>query len=604
MSMKGQIFHERYEILEKLGSGGTAIIYKARDQVLGRLVTIKILQEQYANDQAFVEYLRHEAQAVARLSHPNIVRVYDVVFTEESHYIVMEYIEGQSLKQYIAQNGPLPVEEALEIAKQILDALQHAHNHNIVHRDIKPHNILLDVNKQVKVTDFGIAVALTGNTKTYSGDVVGSVHYMAPEQVKGGAASKQSDLYSAGVVIYEMLTGKRPFDGENAIGVAMQHLEGEITPPHKLRPEISLELSAIIMRSLRKNPALRYSSAGEMRDNLDQARLHLSTGENNEEKHLLENSPKGKKRLSFTSWIFIIIAVVVLGAVGIFFAMVMNFVSDDEDVTVPGVTGITLEEAILKLDEQGLSYSKEMRSSSTVEENYVISQSIAKGQVVKSGRVIDLIVSSGPELCMVPDVVSLSQREASLLITNRLLRPKIVEVEDESAAAGTVVRQSPDPDTKLPESSEVQIFVSKGVQVDMPDLQGMTFTQAKAELSKYKLLLGSTSRKESNEYVADVVIGQSVTATTKVSQGSSIDLVLSDGPGPLAKTARVTYTLPQGDTEQHIVRIVIIDDTGSHEEYRYTHSAGDTISTDVPFYGKGQLQILVDDNLVFSENLS
>ena len=262
--MKGAIFHNRYEILDVLGAGGTAIVYKARDTVLNRPVTLKILREQYANDDQFVRRFKHEAQAVACLSHPNIVSIYDVVFDSDSHYLVMEYVEGCTLKQYLEQKGRLPINETLYIMHQLMDALDHAHKHNVIHRDIKPHNILLDAHMNVKVTDFGIAVAISDITQTYTKDIMGSVHYMSPEQVKGIAVTEASDIYSAGVMMYEMLTGVLPFGGENAIGVAMQHVQNEVIPPHKINPEIPVELSYVVMKALRKEPAMRFGSAKEM----------------------------------------------------------------------------------------------------------------------------------------------------------------------------------------------------------------------------------------------------------------------------------------------------------------------------------------------------
>lgn len=273
--MKGAIFHDRYEILDVLGAGGTSIVYKARDIVLNRLVTLKILREQYANDDQFVRRFKHEAQAVACLSHPNIVSIYDVVFDSNSHYLVMEYVEGCTLKQYLEQKGVLPVNETLYIMYQLLDALDHAHKHNVIHRDIKPHNILLDAQMNVKVTDFGIAIAISDITQTYTKDIMGSVHYMSPEQVKGIAVTEASDLYSAGVVMYEMLTGSLPFGGENAIGVAMQHVQNEVVPPHKLNPQVPVELSAVVMKAMRKDPAMRFHSAKEMQAALSNPSLSM-----------------------------------------------------------------------------------------------------------------------------------------------------------------------------------------------------------------------------------------------------------------------------------------------------------------------------------------
>ncbi len=626
----GKIFHDRYEILEKIGSGGTSLVYKARDVLLNRLVTIKILREQFASDEAFVRRFRNEAQAVACLSHPNIVSIYDVVFTEDSHYLVMEYVEGCSLKEYIEKNGRLAVVLATDIASQILDALQHAHDHNVIHRDIKPHNILLDQNMQVKVTDFGIAVALTDITQTYTGDVMGSVHYMSPEQVQGSSANERSDIYSAGVVLYEMLTGKQPFLGDNAIGVAMQHIQGEVMPPHKLNPEVPLELSFIVMRAMRKNPQLRYAKAKDMRDNLKKLDFQkASSGQNNtkyknddfntvqknEKTNNADENPKGRKaksvllskfkdknKLSSTSWIIISVAALVLISAIIFISIIKSFVGANEDVVVPSVVGSDVLLAQQTLTDLNLQAALEYRSDDEVEENLIISQDIPAGQTVKEGRIITLYVSEGPAKKVVPDVLGLTLKEATLMINNRMLTVTTREVLDDTASPGTIVAQRPTAGSEVLPNSNVEVDISKGKEITMPNLLGLTLEQARAKLAENNLEIGKVSREESTSYAADLVIAQSTAAKSKIFEGNTIDLTLSDGPGTVASTARVSYTLPVTE-EQYTVKIVVIDTKGSHEEYNATHNGGDSIVEDVPFYGKGTIQILLDDDVVYSKNV-
>ncbi|MDD2569328.1 MAG: Stk1 family PASTA domain-containing Ser/Thr kinase [Clostridia bacterium] len=626
----GKIFHDRYEILEKIGSGGTSLVYKARDVLLNRLVTIKILREQFASDEAFVRRFRNEAQAVACLSHPNIVSIYDVVFTEDSHYLVMEYVEGCSLKEYIEKNGRLAVVLATDIASQILDALQHAHDHNVIHRDIKPHNILLDQNMQVKVTDFGIAVALTDITQTYTGDVMGSVHYMSPEQVQGSSANERSDIYSAGVVLYEMLTGKQPFLGDNAIGVAMQHIQGEVMPPHKLNPEVPLELSFIVMRAMRKNPQLRYAKAKDMRDNLKKLDFQkASSGQNNtkyknddfntvqknETTNNADENPKGRKaksvllskfkdknKLSSTSWIIISVAALVLISAIIFISIIKSFVGANEDVVVPSVVGSDVLLAQQTLTDLNLQAALEYRSDDEVEENLIISQDIPAGQTVKEGRIITLYVSEGPAKKVVPDVLGLTLKEATLMINNRMLTVTTREVLDDTASPGTIVAQRPTAGSEVLPNSNVEVDISKGKEITMPNLLGLTLEQARAKLAENNLEIGKVSREESTSYAADLVIAQSTAAKSKIFEGNTIDLTLSDGPGTVASTARVSYTLPVTE-EQYTVKIVVIDTKGSHEEYNATHNGGDSIVEDVPFYGKGTIQILLDDDVVYSKNV-
>ena len=263
-NLVGTLFNDRYQVLEVLGSGGTSVVYKAKDILLNRLVTIKILREQFARDEKFVSRFRNEAQAVARLSHPNIVSIYDVAFAEGVHYLIMEYVEGGSLKEYIDQHGPLPVDETLDIFHQLLNALQHAHENNVIHRDIKPHNILLDVKHNVRVTDFGLAVTTTNLTNQTNNDVMGSVYYMSPEQIKGEQVTAATDTYSAGLLLYEMLCHRRPFVGDSAVEIARQHLKGNVTPPHKLNPDIPTELSSFVMKAVRRDKQLRFADAGQM----------------------------------------------------------------------------------------------------------------------------------------------------------------------------------------------------------------------------------------------------------------------------------------------------------------------------------------------------
>jgi len=608
--MIGQIFHKRYEILEKLGQGGTSIVYKAKDVLLNRMVTIKILQDQFANDEEFVRRFRHEAQAVAALSHPNIVSIYDVVFKEDMHYLVMEYINGRSLKEYIREKGSLTLDEVLRIEIQILDALQHAHEHNVIHRDIKPHNIMIDTNGQVKVADFGIAVAMGDITHNYTGSIVGSVHYISPEQVTGESLSERSDIYSAGVVLYELLTGEQAFQGDSAVSIAMLHVNGELVPPHKKNPDIPVELSFIVMRALRKNPELRYPSAKDMADSLRQIRAGLAKAgtEIIKESESVADYHDAKHRIRSlkSKWnpMVIITLVVVLLAIAaalMGYRLVNEFTKENE-VDVPNLVGMTLEDATAKLEGIGLNITSERRYDEDVPANYIISQDTAAEQTVKKERVIGVVVSNGPQQMNVPNVVGMTRREAEVLLTNRMLKASVEEVLSDQVAPGEVIRQNPEEGEKVPKNTTVYLEVSKGQEVPMPNLVGLTLDQAKAKLAENKLTIGNTNRKESTDYVSDIVIDQSTAEGTKIMEGSSVDLTVSDGPGPLPQKARVTYGLPQTGTE-HTVRIVVVDTKGTHEEYNAVHSGGDMIVQEVPFYGKGKVQIYLDDELVYSQDV-
>ncbi|EXX85166.1 serine/threonine protein kinase, partial [Paenibacillus darwinianus] len=267
--MIGRELGGRYEIIERIGSGGMALVYKAHDVLLNRKVAVKILRQQFGHDEEFVRRFRREAQSAASLSHPNVVSIYDVGEEEDTHYIVMEYVEGSNLNDLIKERAPLQTEEAVRFAVQICDALDHAHQNQIIHRDIKPHNILIGKNGRVKVTDFGIARAVTSSTITQTGSVVGSVHYFSPEHAKGISTGEKSDLYSLGIVLYQMLTGRLPFLGESPISVALKHLQDDFEEPRQVNPHIPQSLENIILRSMRKNSSERYASAQEMLEDLE-----------------------------------------------------------------------------------------------------------------------------------------------------------------------------------------------------------------------------------------------------------------------------------------------------------------------------------------------
>ncbi|MCL6581740.1 MAG: Stk1 family PASTA domain-containing Ser/Thr kinase, partial [Firmicutes bacterium] len=276
MNLLGVVLGGRYEILEKLGAGGMAVVYRAVDTLLQRPVTVKVLRSELAGDEAVVKRFRREAQSAASLSHPNVVGVYDVGRQDDVHYIVMEYVEGKSLKDIIAERGPLPAEEALRIARQICEALRHAHGHHIIHRDVKPHNVLITPEGRAKVTDFGIAGAATTSTVTYPGVLLGTVYYFSPEQAQGKYGDERSDLYALGVVLYEMLTGRVPFEGESPVSVALKQIREEPRPLRELNPRVPPAAERVVLRAMAKAPELRYQSAAEMLKDLDALQRQLA----------------------------------------------------------------------------------------------------------------------------------------------------------------------------------------------------------------------------------------------------------------------------------------------------------------------------------------
>lgn len=621
--MIGKKFGNRYEIKEKLGSGGMSIVYKGLDTLLNRLVTIKVLREQYASDEDFVRRFHREAQSVASLSHINIVSIFDVGFEADLHYLVMEFIEGQNLKEYIRQKGKLTINEAVPIGMQILDALEHAHEHGVVHRDIKPHNILLTRQGRVKVTDFGIARAASETTVTYSGTLVGSVQYISPEQAKGIAIGPKSDIYSAGAVLYEMLTGQLPFTGDSPIAVALQHIQNEPAPPSELVREIPAELSHVILRAMEKNPDSRYESAREMRTDLEK----IYFGKAHEISMIKENRqisedtveipavrpmagyeekpPRRKKRLkSQSKWALIgagvlLFFLVVWGG----YALLTDFLNVGE-TRVPDVEGKPLIEAQAELKEADLDYTVDYRNDKTIENGYVISQTETPNQPVKKGRVVGLLVSAGPKITRVPSLVGKSRRDAEVEISNSNLQPDITEEYDDKVPAGEVISQEPVAGKEVPEDSTVSAVVSLGAEpkyIPMPNLMGATLEDAKKMLADNGLK-SKVTEEESNEYFPWQVISQDAAPETLVLEGDTINLTVSSGPGPMAQIARVTYEIPN-DSQEHRLRILVSDIKEDHYEYDQIHQPGDIIVQDVPFYGKGKVSVYLDSQLVLSEDV-
>lgn len=632
-SLIGTLFHERYEMLEVLGSGGTSVVYKAKDIMLNRLVTVKLLREQFAKDAKFVNRFRNEAQAVARLSHPNIVSIYDVAFAAGVHYLVMEYVEGCSLKEYLDANAPLAVDEALELFYQLLLALQHAHENNVIHRDIKPHNILIDTKHNVRVTDFGLAVTTDLSIDNNDSDVMGSVYYMSPEQIKGEVTTPATDMYSAGVVLYEMLCGRRPFVGENAVEIARQHLRGSFLPPHKLNPDVNTELSSFVMKAMRRDKQLRFADAGQMlaefraiqnrsrRVRVKPLTLDIAPVASGEKKQEEEprtvvvkrrmTLPTENKKLVFfkdkkpTSAFYVSLFAVLLVLVlcGSMFSIFSSMRAKNQEVEVKSYLGLPLEEAVAMLEKDNLQHTVSYAYSEEYAKDTVMAQNISEGQKVKAGRFIELTVSQGRQTFIMPLIEGMTLSEANVTLNNNRVTLEVTEVVSEKVAAGRIIKQSPAQGEEVAAGSTVAVEVSKGKEIVVPDLRGRTEDDAMVYLVLQGLTLGATSRQESYEYEEGYVIGQSLNPGDAILEGSSIDLVVSSGPGPQSKTARVSYTMPSGDNLQYLVTITVSDDKGSREEYRSQHNGGETIVRDVTVWGSGTVEVRLDGDLVYSQEV-
>lgn len=583
----------RYEILEKIGTGGMATVYKAKDNLLNRFVAIKILRDSLEGEKQVVSNFIKEAQSAASLAHNNIVSVFDVGEEDGLNYMVMEYVDGITLKAYIKSKGILPWQEACDFAIQIGQGINEAHLQNIIHRDIKPQNILMTKDKVLKVTDFGIAKAVASETTVVGGTALGSVHYISPEQARGGFTDARSDIYSLGIVLYEMLTGKVPFDGDTAVGVALMHLEKEPVNVRCVNIEIPADLAYVTMKAISKEQHGRYQNVQEMLADLHAvladeplpSRESLLDSEDDfggvsgetqkieiPEEKLIEaeenigrtNRKKEKKKKSAaqkkadrTASVLAIstVVVILLVALGAFFIMTTS-----KESIVPDLTSMTIEEATAKLKEEGLTLSDAMEYSlsDTVEENRIISQDPLPKTLLAKGEAVKIIVSIGASggNIPVPDVTQKTSEEAIAAIIEAGLNYTIVEESSVLVEEGKVIRQTPISGTKLNKDDMVTLHISKGNtkdenanagRVSVPSLIGLSREQAESSLAANGLSLGTSTRKASSS-PEGTVISQSPSIGKMVTRGSFVSIVLSKGNEP--NTQIVPENQEQQDAEQ------------------------------------------------------
>lgn len=612
--MIGHTLGGRYELLARVGGGGMALVYKARDNLLNRYVAVKVLRQQFVHDEDFIKRFNREAQAAASLSHPNIVSIYDVGQDEDTHYIVMEYVDGSNLNEIIRERAPLQVDEAVKIASQICDALDHAHYNQIIHRDIKPHNILIGKNGRVKVTDFGIARAVTSSTITQTGSVIGSVHYFSPEHAKGVAAGEKSDIYSLGIVLYQMLTGRLPFLGESPISVALKHLQEPFEAPRSANPHIPQSVENIIIRAMRKNPQERYASAQQMLADLETClqpqRLHeppLSfdsdfdsdadrtrvipairpdmrstlespkatiAGEANEphwDSRGLEERPR---RRWVAPTVLGILAVALIGVL-VWAVMALKQELSPKNVVVPDVINMTLEDARAELEKAGLKVDDVVleEPSDEIEAGRVTKQSKID-VTVREGSLITLTVSTGPNLPEMPRLTGGTLDDAIAALGKLGVNPDNIVPEEQfdESDPGTVLNQEPAAGEKFdPGAVTIKLTVSKGVETfAMPNLLNKTENQARAELEKYNLKLKDGKViYEPHFTVPEGIVFKQFPAeeNESASAGMEVTLWVSSGIPPEAK--EVTWNMtesPAVDGQESTIRIVISDARGDNVE--------------------------------------
>ncbi len=578
-----RVFDRRYVIKRKLGSGGMADVYLAEDQELGRRVALKLLNDRHAADEQFVERFRREAQSAAGLNHPNIVSIFDRGRAEGTYYIAMEYLDGRTLKELLVRNGPTPIPIAIDYARQILGALSFAHRNGIIHRDIKPHNIIVGSDGRLKVTDFGIARS-GASQMTEAGSIVGTAQYLSPEQARGAPVDPRSDLYSLGIVLYEMLTGDVPFTGDTPVEIAMKHLSQIPEPPSKLRPEVPHDLDAVVMRALSKEPDQRYGSTEEMDADLARVARGVAVAPETEDAmtqvlsgvgatsaqtmitrpravapppappsyrtpnqyYDYEEPPRGR---SVWPWL-LALGLIIGGAIGGWFlyTKIQQQIDTNRPVAVPDVRLVQRDLAVLKIQQAGLKPLVVKAPDDTVPAGQVIDENPGGGSKVGKGSTVTLRVSTGKPKVQVPDVRGRSVTDGITALAGLGLNPKIVHVYSPQPA-DTVTGQFPPPLALVLKGSNVRINVSRGAKpIPVPDVTGQPYLNAKSALEGQGFVVKRVD-VQSDQAAGTVVVTDPQPGASS-SKGATITLSVSKGPA----TTQVpdVHNLNQTVAEQRI----------------------------------------------------
>jgi len=573
--MNERILSGRYVLNEIIGTGGMAVVYRAWDRVELREVAVKVLRSEYNEDEEFIRRFNNEARAAAQMSHPNIVGMYDVGQDGDSRYIVMEYVKGRTLKEVIRQNGRLKPQRAVQMALRILAAVDHAHKCHIVHRDIKPQNILVDAEGTVKVADFGIARAMNSTTQTYtdSNNVMGSVHYFSPEQASGQMADEKSDLYSVGVVLYEMVTGQVPFDGETAVSVALKHVQEPPKSSRLIEPQISKGLDEVILKALDKEASRRYQTAADMAADLKRAIKSPKGGFVNTQPDSASRAERRKKRQQavkrLRKYAIIAGAAILLGAMVYFGVMLYN--SLFARVRVPNLVMLDLESAVADLKELGLTYTIDERHNDEVSMGIVTAQYPEADTAAMPGARVQLTVSLGKEKLMMPKLLELTRSEAVHLIEENDLVLGEVKLVISQSPPGTVVEQSPAVNEWVKPGDLVNLTIS-GESAPMPELTGYTLSEAKSILVAAGFALGNVVEADSDE-PEGTVIDQSIQPEVTALLSTPVNLTISRVTVPVYRaTSSINIVVP---AEGAKVSCTVEESTGEREVYGETLEGGE-----------------------------
>ena len=638
MNLEGKVIGNRYEVIERIGNGGMATVYKAKDMTLKRYVAIKVLRDEFTTDAEFIRRFNIEAQAAASLTHPNIVSIYDVGSEGNIYYIVMELIQGKTLKQIIDEDGVLPWKWSLNISIQIASALETAHKNNIVHRDIKPHNIIITEDGIAKVTDFGIAKAVSNSTITAFGTTIGSVHYFSPEHARGGFTDAKSDLYSLGVVMYEMLTGRVPFDADTPVSIALKHMQEEPVEPIKLNPSIPYSVNKIILKAMKKDTNLRYQTATEMLKDLGMALKNpegdfvnektningytqvvptLSDEEiktKTDSKKVEEEGKKKKKKGKFGTFlkehpaakILLIIAIIILIPVGVFFATkgILN-IGREKDVPLPNFVNMTREEAEKTAKDNNLQLQIDEQYDKEVELGKVISQEpgYMENYTIKEKSTVKLIISKGSNTKIVPKVTGETYDNAVTLLEAQELVVEKIEEASNKVEAGYVIKQEPEANAELNAGETVKIYVSTGVkQITMEYVIGEKEADAKKKLKDIGFDVNVVYEEDTGKDDG-IVLKQSIDTGTTVKDGTKVILTVNK----IAQTKEGTVNInlksltggvidvdEEGTEINPTVKVEVkVTSEGSEDTvYSETHRK-DTTRVTVPVSGKGTITVKV-----------